>query len=161
VTLKNPRIEAYQKAYRDAHKEKMRAYSKAYREANREEIRSQRKRFRDANGLRLAARYRELIPPGSSRRSWIAMKQRCLNPNYHQFKDYGGRGITICERWLSSFSNFHQDMGDRPAGLTLDRIDNDGNYEPGNCKWSTRSEQKRNSRSRAGHKRGPYKKRAA
>jgi hypothetical protein len=78
---------------------------------------------------------------------WRAMKDRCLNPNNHAYDRYGGRGITICERWMK-FENFHQDMGDKPAGLTLDRIDNDGNYEPGNCKWSTPAEQARNRRKR-------------
>jgi hypothetical protein len=78
-------------------------------------------------------------------KSWASMKKRCLNPNDSKFDDYGGRGITICESWLK-FENFFADMGNRPAGLTLDRIDNDGNYEPGNCKWSTWSEQQKNKR---------------
>lgn len=75
------------------------------------------------------------------------MKQRCLNPNSHIWKYYGGRGITICERWLGKegFKKFHADMGEQ-NGLTLDRIDNAGNYEPGNCKWSTMKEQATNRR---------------
>lgn len=66
-------------------------------------------------------------------------------PKSLHFKHYGGRGITVCARW-DSFENFYADMGPRPAGLTLDRIDVDGNYEPANCKWSTTLEQRRNQR---------------
>lgn len=86
--------------------------------------------------------------------SWVEMRRRCLTTTFARYKDYGGRGITICDRWLESFVNFLADMGERPAGLTLDRIDNDGNYEPGNCRWATQSEQVRNQRPR-NHERDP------
>ena len=78
-------------------------------------------------------------------RVWWAMIQRCENPKTKQFHQYGGRGIRVCARWRASFAAFHEDMGDCPAGLTLDRWpNNDGNYEPGNCRWATRAEQQRN-----------------
>lgn len=77
--------------------------------------------------------------------SWRCMKTRCLNPKHDQYPNYGGRGIKIHEPWLK-FENFLEDMGERPYGKTLDRIDNNGNYEPSNCKWSTNKQQARNRR---------------
>ena len=76
------------------------------------------------------------------RQSWRGMKDRCTNPNHMGYRRYGGRGITVCERWLNSFENFYADMGLRPPGTSLDRWpDPDGNYEPGNCRWATAQEQ--------------------
>jgi len=76
--------------------------------------------------------------------SWKAMKTRCTNPNAQYYADYGGRGITICERWLHSFENFLADMGERPAGMSIERLDNEKGYEPGNCVWATATQQARN-----------------
>lgn len=77
--------------------------------------------------------------------SWVAMKRRCED-NHAQYSDYGGRGITVCERWLHSFENFLEDMGERPEGMTLDRKENNKGYYKDNCKWSTRKEQNNNQR---------------
>lgn len=80
--------------------------------------------------------------------SWAGMIERATSDKYKQYKDYKGRGIGVCSRWSCNrgFLNFFEDMGLKPKGMTLDRINNDGNYEPGNCKWSTYSEQARNKR---------------
>jgi hypothetical protein len=75
------------------------------------------------------------------------MKRRCLQPNSRSWRNYGGRGIAICDRWINDFAAFVEDVGPRPGpGYTLDRMDNDGNYQPGNVRWATASEQRLNQR---------------
>ena len=82
--------------------------------------------------------------------SWCSMRNRCNNPNNIGYKWYGGRGITVCGRWME-FENFSADMGERPEGLTLERINNEEGYYPGNCKWATPKEQANNQRLRNQH----------
>ena len=83
----------------------------------------------------------------SEHKIWEAMKRRCLNPNDTDYHLYGGRGIEVCDRWKNSFADFLSDMGRRPQGTSIDRIDNDKGYEPGNVRWATASTQVLNRRS--------------
>lgn len=75
---------------------------------------------------------------------WIDMRRRCNKPSHPAFKWYGAKGIHVCDRWNTSFANFLEDMGEKPLGLSLDRIDVKGPYEPSNCRWATQAEQQRN-----------------
>ncbi len=80
-------------------------------------------------------------------RAWINMKRRCLNPDLPEYKNYGGRGIVVCDSWINDFNNFLKDLGKKPfESAQIDRIDNNGNYEPQNCRWVTPSENNRNKR---------------
>lgn len=77
--------------------------------------------------------------------AWSDMRRRCSNPDHPAYKYYGGRGIQVCERW-NCFAAYLEDVGERPSGYSLDRVDNDGNYEPGNVRWADRSTQAKNRR---------------
>jgi len=109
--------QTHHKAHYRAHKEEKKAYEKVYYQKN-------------------YLRY-----------TWRNMICRCTNPKQKDYKNWGGRGITVCQRWLDSYEDFAKDIGERPSTEhSIDRIKNDGNYEPGNCKWSTKKEQQNNRR---------------
>ncbi|KMV71901.1 hypothetical protein [Serratia proteamaculans] len=93
-------------------------------------------RFSPKHGMKGTAEYR----------TWADMKSRCLNPNRDSYKNYGARGILVCDRWLNSFENFYLDLGPRPDGYSLERKDPNGNYEPGNVEWIPLVKQQSNKR---------------
>lgn len=76
--------------------------------------------------------------------TWTGMKRRCYSPNHKSYKNYGGKGIIVCDRWLESFENFLEDMGNRPEDMSIERKDRDGNYEPSNCEWADNATQLEN-----------------
>lgn len=100
----------------------------------------------DGRGLSCVHGHTKGGTPSATYVTWMNMRDRCLNPRATKYKDYGGRGICICDRW-NSFANFLKDMGERPDEMTLDRFDNDENYDLCNCRWATPTEQARNRKS--------------
>lgn len=86
------------------------------------------------------------VKPTPTYHSWCAMKARCTKPSNNRYADYGGRGITVCDRWLNSFAAFLTDMGEKPAGTSIERKDNSKGYEPGNCEWADNQKQANNKR---------------
>lgn len=96
--------------------------------------------------LNLEQRFKHGYHNTPTYQTWECMIQRCSNPNVPSYQYYGGRGIRVCQRWLDDFKNFLSDMGERPNGKTLDRIDNEDNYYPENCRWATPKEQSENKR---------------
>lgn len=93
-------------------------------------------RFNPKHGMKNTPEYR----------AWNDMKNRCRNPNVRSYPNYGGRGITVCQEWLDSFESFFAHIGSRPEGFTLDRINCEGNYEPGNVRWVSNIKQQNNKR---------------
>ena len=128
----------YQKDYYLKHKEDSKDHRKAYMKVFCQDNKETKKVY---NKVYYQENYLKYI--------WHNMINRCTNPKNKAYKDYGGRGIEVCSRWLNSFEAFREDVGERPLGPTqfsIDRIFNDGNYEPSNVKWATKEEQRNNQR---------------
>ena len=124
-------------------------YKKQYYENNKKEIIKKVEKYFQTNKETRQKYLKQWQKENPLCGTWQQMIERCYNPNHISFKNYGARGVKVCERWLNKetgYKAFVSDIGDRPEGMTLDRIDNDGDYTPANCKWSTWKEQHANKR---------------
>lgn len=145
------KAKARSKRYAIEHREEIRSYMAEYLRRNKEDIRQKRKERYLREHPQCEDRARPFEYHGLSRTNehhiWKTIIQRCVNPNSKMFRLYGARGIRICDRWHKSFTAFWEDMGPRPGPeYSIERVNNDGNYEPGNCIWADNATQSRNRR---------------
>jgi hypothetical protein len=149
VAYSKEKRQAYDRAYRAKNREKKVAQARDWRHKHAEHMREWWRSNYQANRERILERRKRGNTTKPEYVTWVNIKQRCDNPAIRSFRWYGARGITVCARWRDSFANFLADMGPRPSPKhSIDRINNNGNYEPNNCRWATKQEQTANMRFR-------------